>query len=222
MGKFRTKIDALGLNYRKEILIFSIGNVVVLLAAVGIPFLFDNMYLFVMAAPLLLAFNGWQLFRYKSIAANKEKSAREELVYLLSYFKIYLANGYNVYSAFREIMAFAGPELKEKLSELLAGIDEDKSVRPFIRFAKSFNLLAVEQLMVSIYQLVDEGNATNYLRQFEIIFSKLEDELSASLIERKRNALAGAAAFPLIGAAILIIVVTSGVIDVIGEMVNGI
>ena len=47
---------------------------------------------------------------------NKENT--EEFVNLFSYFKIYIHNGYNVYSSLVEIKNFASPNLKELLSEL--------------------------------------------------------------------------------------------------------
>lgn len=221
MNRFREKVVSLGLNYRRELTVIIVVNVLVLIVSIAVPLVLGNYLLMLIGVPVLVAFNVIYLMRYNGGNAKREKALQDELVYLLSYFKIYLTNGYNVYQAIREIVPYAGVELQEMLNELLTDIDADKSVDPFIKFARNFHLLAIEQLMISIYQMIDEGNRTNYLRQFELIFDKLQDEMHASLIDKKQSALQSASIFPLIGSALLIIVVTMGVIGVIGDMVNG-
>ena len=49
--------------------------------------------------------------------------------------------------------------MKEKIEIFLKEIDDDKTVQPFINFARKFSLLIIESIMISIYQMVDEGNS---------------------------------------------------------------
>ena len=83
------------------------------------------------------------------------------------------------------------------------------------------NILAIEQLMISIYQMIDEGNDSPYLMQFETIFSKLRDELYASIIEKRNKELGNMSLFPLLGSSLLIIMISFGVMEVIGGMISG-
>ena len=78
------------------------------------------------------------------------------------------------------------------------------------------------QLMISVYQMVDEGNSSSYLRQLEVLFAKLSDELYTKEFQKQDKKLGSMTAFPLIGSAILILMITVGVINVIGDMISGI
>ncbi|HBS10712.1 MAG TPA: hypothetical protein DEA28_03205, partial [Firmicutes bacterium] len=57
-----------------------------------------------------------------------------------------------------------------KLIELLDNIDNDKTIKPFITFANYFNDKKIEEVMIAIYEMVNEGNNENYINQFVSIF----------------------------------------------------
>ena len=44
----------------------------------------------------------------------------------------------NVYTSLKEVSSFVSIKLKERFDQLIIDIDEDKSVEPFIKFAKKF------------------------------------------------------------------------------------
>ena len=77
-------------------------------------------------------------------------------------------------------------------------------------------------MMVSIYQMIDDGSNSAYLSQFELIFDKFSTILHESELQNKDRKLASMSYGPLIGSAFLIILITVGIVSVIGGMLNGI
>ena len=141
---------------------------------------------------------------------------------IFGYFRIFIRNGYSVYGALKEIVNFANPRLKNFLEELITEIDEDKTVQPFVKFAKRFNEIIVEEMMISIYQMIDDGQTSDYLVQFELIFDKFSDLLYQKYLKNKDSRLATIASSSLIGSSYLMIVLTIGIVSIIGEVINGI
>ena len=212
----------LGLSPKKEVLallivdlILTAGGIVayfflkqILYAAicVGIAFLFDLVF----------------LTRYSKQIEGKNIENLQDFATLFGYFRIFIHNGYSVYSALKELISFANNDLKVSLQKLLSDIDNDKTVQPFVDFAHEFNEIIVEEMMISIYQLIDDGETSDYLMQFELIFDKFSDLLYQRYLRGKDSKLGTLGSAPLIGSCFLIIVLTIGIISVIGELVNGI
>jgi len=162
------------------------------------------------------------LTRYSKQIDTKNTENLQEFATIFGYFRIFIHNGYSVYSALKEITCFANADLKIFLSDLLSDIDKDKTVQPFIDFARHFHEVIVEEMMISIYQLIDDGETSDYLMQFELIFDKFSDLLYQKYLRGKDSRLGTIGSAPLIGSCFLIIVLTIGIISLIGELINGI
>ena len=197
-----------------------LGNLIVI-SLIVLPFILKNMILFVPVGIMFVIFNFFFFYRYKSIEEGIRRNDLREFVYLFSFFRIYIRNGYSVYSALKAIKAFASSTLYESLDTLTSEMDEDKSVAPFIRFARKMNDLVIEEMMISIYQMIDDGNNSAYLGQFELIFDKYSSIMQENELRNKEQKLSTMSYGPLIGSGFLIIMVTVGVVSVIGEMLYG-
>lgn len=160
------------------------------------------------------------LSRYSSMIIALNQKNVDEFVTLFSYFRIYIHNGYNVYTALKEIAYFANQELKEMLDKLIEDIDEDKSVQPFIKFSRNFDDVVIEEMMISVYQIIDDGEKNNYLNQFELIFDKFSDLLAQKNLRKKDSSLGTLSSAPLVGSCFLIVMITIGIIGVLGDMMN--
>ncbi len=221
MKKFKLRLTNLGLSFKKEIAILIIVNVVLLLAG-GAAFFFKRNYFIIGGAVgLMVVFSFVYLTRYSSIEAKLKQQNIDDFINLFTFFRTYINNNYNVYQSLIEISSFAESFSQDKLNILINDIDQDKSVEPFIRFARNYDLLLIEQLMISVYQMIDQGNNSNYLREFEILFSKLCDEHYSNELERKEKKLSSLTIFPLIGSGVLVLLITIGIAQVMGEMING-
>ena len=172
MKKLISKMRRLGLNPKKEFIIFGVTNLLlIILSVVGKIFLKNTVFL-IIGPGFAVIFSILFLSRYDTEINKINSNNLLEFSHLFGFFRIYIKNGYNVYNALKEITNFANKNLKEMLSKLISEIDEDKTVQPFINFAHNFDEIIIEELMISIYQMIDDGEQSNYLAQFEFIFDK--------------------------------------------------
>ena len=221
MNKLRLSIESCGLSFKKEMITIALINLLFIGGIVGVVFYLKKPIFIAFVIFFLIIVDYLYLSRYKTILISKNGDVGQEFISLLPFFRTYLKNNYSVYNALQELIAFSSEPLKERLSKLISDMDKDKSVTPFINFASDFKSNSVEQLMISIYQMIDEGNDSPYLIQFESIFSNLRDELYQSIIQKKDKSLANMTMLPLVGSGLLIVMITFGVIQVMGEMISG-
>ncbi len=221
MSKLKERMSALHISFNKEIVRFVIIAVIITVAFLVAILLSKIYYLAIAYLMLMLIFSYFYFSRYKSMEKKQKNDDLIEFVNLFTFFRIYLKNGFGVYSSLKEISSFANQSLKGKLEKLLKDIDEDKTVVPFVNFAHHFEELIVEEMMISIYQMIDDGSESNYLIQFELIFDKFSELLHSKQLNNKDKSLANLTMTSLVGSAYLIIMITIGVVTLIGEMLNG-
>ena len=222
MKKLKSKMIYLGLNPKKEFLVALIISLVFIGGGVGAYFFLKQLIYTGTSLGMTIIFNLVYFSRYSRQINDENVKNLREFATIFGYFRIFIHNGYSVYSALKEILPFANKSLKKSLEELISEIDEDKSVQPFVKFGKMFNEIIVEEMMVSIYQMVDDGENSDYLTQFELIFDKFSDLLHEKYLRSKNSKLGTISSTPLIGSSFLIIVLTIGIISIIGEVINGI
>lgn len=221
MNKLKANIELAGLSFKKEITIFLLLDLCIIALGVVVFIFFKSPIYLGFILFILVMLDYFYLSRYSGILKLQNDQLINEFISLLPFFKTYLKNTYSIYQAFKELIPFASDQLKERLEKLIENIDEDKSVTPFISFAKTFNSSNIEQLMISIYQMIDEGNDSPYLIQFENTFTKLRNEMYESIIEKRNKDLGNMSVFPLVGSALLIVMISFGVMEVIGGMISG-
>ena len=219
-GSFRETIEFVGLSYKKEILKILLINIAFLLGIVALYLLFNYLIYAIVASIGLLASDYLLLTRYKDKKNAMLKDRENELIAIISYFEIYLQNKNNVYQSFNLLIPFCSSWMKDKIETLLKEIDKDKTVQPFINFANNFKQLASHSLMLSIYQMVDQGEATDQLKQFNVIFDELARNRNKEMIENKERSLANMSTFPLVGAGLITITLTVSILSILGDLMN--
>lgn len=222
MKKLVLKMKRLGLSPKKEFIIYGIVLSLNFALFITLAIILKNIAISLISLSFAVVFSILYLGRYGTRINNINTSNLLEFAELFSFFRIYIKNGYNVYNALKEISLFANDNLRVLFEKLITEIDEDKSVQPFVNFAKNFDEIIVEEMMIAVYQMVDDGEQSNYLIQFEYIFDKFSDSINAKQLQKKEGKLATLSSAPLIGTCFLIIVITIGIIGIIGELTNGI
>ncbi len=219
--KFKKRLENIGLNYKKEIAIYVVV-ILLLITSSGLGYFFlRSLYILVASLGFALIFTFIYFSRYSSMEEKQKLDNINDFINVFTFFKTYIKNDYNIYSSLKEISTFSNQFTLEKLNILINEIDNDKTVEPFIRFARNYDLLIIEQLMISVFQMVDQGNNSSYINQFDILFSKLKDEQYQKDNGRKEKRLSSLTVFPMIGSGYLIIVISVGVVQMIGEMLSG-
>ena len=222
MKKNRLKdiIEFVGLSYKKEVLIITITNVIFLLGAVSIYLFLKNIIFAVLLLVAAALLDYFLLSRYGDKKRAILKSHENELISIISYFDVYIRNNKNVYQSFNQLIPYCSNWMKEKVEDLLKEIDEDKSIQPFVNFASNFQNLSTHSLMISIYQMVDQGENAEQLTHFNIIFDELSKNRNQEMITQKDKALSGMSTFPLIGAGMITVTLTISILTILGDLIN--
>jgi hypothetical protein len=221
MNKMKKLIFEVGLDFKKEVIINLVINALIISAFLAFSFIFKQFFILFIMLLAILIFNFFYFSRYSNMKNKLENKRLQEFVSLFTYFEIYIKNGMNIYIALQNITAFASPFIKEKLDILLFEMDSDKTVNPFIHFSKNFKSLLIEQMLVSIYQMIDQGNSTSYLLQFQHLFGKISDEQHHKEVVERTKKIDSLSVTPLIGASMITIIITIGIVTIIGGIISG-
>ena len=218
-NSLKETIDFVGLSYKKELLKFIIINAVLLVGAVLVYFLLDNLIYAIMLFIGLCLLDFFLLTRYNDKKQAIIKNRENELVAIISYFEVYIQNNNNVYQSFAQLIPYCSDWMKEKIETMLNEIDNDKTVQPFINFAKNFQQLSSHSLMLSIYQMIDQGENSEQLLQFNIIFDELSKNRNKEMINQQDRALSNMSTFPLIGAGLITVTLTISILTILGDLI---
>ena len=218
-NSFRQTIEFVGLSYKKELIKVILVNLISLIGG-AVAFLFTkNIVVPIVAAIILGLMDFFLLTRYGDKKRAILKNRENELIAIISYFEVYIQNNNNVYQSFNQLIPYCSDWMKEKIEELLKQIDEDKTVQPFIDFAHNFQSLSIHSLMLSIYQMVDQGENSEQLIQFNVIFDELAKNRSKEIIDNKEKSLANMSTFPLVGAGLITITLTISILSILGDLI---
>lgn len=217
-NKVKNYLNDIGLDYKKEVTKIVISNLVVLVAG-AVVYFFIRHWIAIMVTLIvcgILTYIFISSYTSKKRAIND--SHEKEFVSVISYFQIFLNNNFNVYKCLEKIVPYCSDWMSEQISTLLKRIDDDKTVQPFVEFAKNFKLSIANNVMLLIYQMIDEGSSKNHMMQFTILFEQINKNQQKNLIDSKDKSLSNLTVFPLIGSGAITILVILGVLVVLQEM----
>lgn len=220
MNKLKTKIENLGLYYNKEISILVVANLLIIVPAVAIYYFTQSLIAVIGAGFVLVVFNYFFLSRYQKLLRKQKEDSLDDFVKIITYLEIFISNGSNVYSALKKAIPFAASKNKFHLERLVAEIDNDKTIKPFIDFAANYEGAIIENVMISIYQMIDDGENSERLLQFKFVFDRFHQTHIDNKVSKKTKSLDTLNTLPLLGAGIVMIMVVVGVISIIGDLIN--
>ena len=218
LNKLQSLIKEVGLSFKREVIYFTTINVVMITAIILLViFKVTNIIIFISAAFIPLV-DYLFLSRYQNLKRKMLENRNNEFISLLSYFEIFISQHNNVYKSFEMLLPYSSDWMHSNIKKMLEEIDLDKSVVPYVRFAKNFSYLVIENVMVSIYQMVDQGESKERLTQFDYLFSSLNNTLMINKVDSHLKGIESLNAFPLIGAGIITITITLTIISLLGEL----
>ncbi len=220
LNKWQKYLESIGLSFKKEVLIISLSNGAIIIAFILSLIFFKQMFISLSIGLLLFAVDAYMYLRYTNRKKEIKQQHEDEFVTIISYFQMFLSNGNNVYQSFQKCLGYSSEWMQEKIQLFLYAIDQDKTVTPFVEFAKNFQHASANNIMLSIYQMVDEGENGAHMLQFSIIFDQIAQAQHQARIDRKEKSLSGLSTFPLIGAGLITVVITFSVIILMGDMIN--
>lgn len=216
----KERITALGLSYQKEMtFLFLIVILAIALSFLTYIFLKQIYFPIFIGVGSLIAVYVY-LSRYSSLEKKYENEHVDQLISLLSYFEIFISNGNNVYTSFKMLLPYADIFIQDAINAMLMQIDVDKTVGPYINFASKFNNRTIESLMLSIYQMVDNGENAIELSEFNLLFNNVKEKHFDEMIDSYKKGLDLFNSFPLIGAGAITIVLSLCIVSIIGDYIN--
>ena len=219
-NSLKETIEFVGLSYKKELLKIVLINFVLIAGAVVVYLFLDNGIYAIMLFIGLCLLDFFLLTRYSDKKQTIFKNRENELVAIISYFEVYIQNNNNVYQSFAQLVPYCSDWMKEKIETLLREIDKDKTVQPFINFANNFLQLSSHSLMLSIYQMIDQGENSEQLLQFNVIYDELAKNRNKELINQQDRALSNMSTFPLVGAGLITVTLTISILTILGDLIN--
>ena len=219
-NKIKETIEFAGLSYKKEMMKITLINVVLLVSGTLLYFFSKNIIysMFVLIATAVIDYILVSQYNDKKKAILK--SRENELIAIISYFDVYIRNNNNVYQSFKLLIPYCSHWMKTKIEELLKEIDKDKTVQPFVNFANNFKNIATQGLMLSIYQMVDQGESPEQLTHFNVLFDEISRNRNQEMVEQKNKSLSSMSVFPLIGAGLITISLTISILTILGDLIN--
>lgn len=219
-NRIRETIEFAGLSYQKEMTKISLINIVMLIAGVALYFFLKNIIYSMFVLIALAVLDYVLISQYNDKKKAIIKSRENELIAIISYFDVYIRNNNNVYQSFNLLIPYCSFWMKGKIEELLEEIDKDKTVQPFVNFANNFKNIATQSLMLSIYQMIDQGENSEQLTHFNVLFDEISRNRNQEMVEQKNKALSNMSTFPLIGAGLITISLTISILTILGDLIN--
>lgn len=220
MKKLKERILKLNLNPRNELIIFILISLVGIVSAISVFIFLKSWSYSAIAILITLVVLDLYYQRYSFLEEEKRKRLENEFVEMFSYLRIYLVNKQNVYQALKESSQFTSLEMKEEVNKFLGKIDEDKTVVPFLDFSKKMKNKIIEEVMISLYQMVDAGSSINYLNQFIQIFENFQARFKKEDLDKRLRKLDLFNTFSLLGVGYLMIIILLVIVSIIGDVTS--
>lgn len=220
VNPLKRDIEFIGLTYKKELVKIIIINAIVVIS-LSLAFIFTKTIM-VLLIGLLVIFgaNYFIYFTYSGKKAQLIKDRADEFVHIISYFRIFIKNKNNVYQSFNKLMSYSSDWMKDKIEIMLNAIDSDKSIKPFTDFADRFDLPIARNVMISIYQMIEQGEVSEQLNQFTILFEQMSQTLNDERKDRKTRSFDIVSFMPIIGAGLVTLALTFSMLTIVGDMAN--
>lgn len=218
MKKLKEKINFLNKNYKTEITRLLIIDFLICVSFIFLIIYSKNLLILIYFFGILVVFNFFYLTRYQRIINKNNANLINDFINTFSYFRIYISNNMNAYNAFKEVSKYSSPFIKTKLLVLLDEIDEDKSLKPYMNFAKNFNNKKVEEVMIAIYEMVNEGNSENYLNQFTSVFTSFKARVEKTNQEKRFSKFNLINAMSMGGMMLIMILIMLSIVNMVGEI----
>lgn len=175
---------------------------------------------------ILLLFTSvfWFKFEYWTLKSNYQKYiSRRQLSFVsfLGFVLAFLENNFNVYQSLKESKNYADTLIEFDLRELIDGIDKDKTPQPYIQFAQKYQSETINQIMLLIFQLEQNGFDSALLSQFLTMMDHLRNSTVSNYVQEENQRLNWYYGFPLISTVILTTLFAFGVLGQVIKTLNG-
>lgn len=219
-NKFKETYVEAKLDFKKEMIKLAVANAS-LIVLTAVVYIFSKQIIALAGLGIFLITIDYLLLSKPSQIIKKQRENLElEFVHVFVYFGLFVKNGRPVYNALEDCMRYSSDDLRNKIKTLLDEIDEDKTITPYMNFAKNFQNLEIKQVLISIYKMSIEGGGEEYLRQFDAIFTALSNSKRNKSIENEKSKYGNYNFLPMLASALSMGIIAVAVIVLMEEYTN--
>lgn len=209
------------MDLKKEVAILTSLITLSLAISFVVYFLTNNLVLLSFGLIVSLGIIYFLFKRYDYMLENRRRHLEMEFIEVFSYLRIYLSNKESVYRSLKQASEYTSIEMKREITNFLERIDDDKSILPFIEFGNSFKNKVIEEVMISLYQMIDGGFTENYLNQFISLFDNFKSRyLKEDMLNRYKK-MDVFTTLSLLGSGYILLTMLLIIVNIIGGMTNG-
>ena len=220
MNKLKQLIADAGLKFRNEMIILIILNALTLAFALAIVIIFKKILFILPFIFLFLLINLVSIMRYVELKRIRNSEMLGNMYRLVKYLYIDINSGLPLIKALENLKGKSDLKTSEYLTILFENIKKDKSVAPYLAFAKNYQSVIIEELFINLYDY-NLHKTRNYLERFNKSFYSLSN---VYLKERKTRILRRfdfLKSSALLGTLLILVLIMVSVVSVIGEFIHG-
>ncbi len=182
----KSLLNWLGINYKRAIKKRILYSIIITIIVLGLGVFLHNVALSIFSIIVGIIYYKYQ---YYEIKFKKEKQAVLKRRMFPSFVKklLILIKTNNIYQALNKLINYTDEPIKKHLVSLINDIDKDKSIKPYLRFAKNMEFSEAFQIMIVIYTFNEHSMKKEYLKSLEkMIASLYANEMEEYIEKRKR------------------------------------
>ncbi len=180
------------------------------------------LYIAILIFVLMIGLVIWHWFQKQVKQETDSHNLQKQMMDAYRLIKVLILQGQAPYQAMQTILPYLETNLAEAFQGLLIDIDQDKSIQPYLQFAKNFRSLMVEQLLFSLYQLENQGGDGRQLQQFQYLFDQVEHQFYQQELLQFHEKMQQQNHWVMLATAMIAMTLLVGVMQLIGGMLYGI
>ncbi len=178
----------LGINYKKAMRNRFFISLIVTLSVAFLGFYFKNIYVQMCSVIVGVSYYKYQYFSIKNKKKNDIDIKRRMFPSFVKKMLILIRTN-NIYNALIKMIEYTDDPIKKYLNELIEDIKEDKSMKPFNKFANQMEFIEAYQIMAMLYTFSEHAMNKKHLVSLEVMISQLYDSEINEIIESKKRLL---------------------------------
>jgi hypothetical protein len=145
----------------------------------------------------------------------------QDFITFISYLNIYINSGYNLFQSLKEVEKITVGSIRKIVSLLIEDMSKDKSFGPFQIFSSNFNNQIIYQLITLLYQQNKAGKTSNSIEQILPLLDRLKMIVIEDRVKKEAQYLNNFLLAPLIGAALISLYFSTGILTVLVGNIYG-
>lgn len=178
----------LGIDYKK-----AMNNRIILSCFFACIVIFLGIYFTNLFILILGPFIGIGYYKYQYLSVKKKKKNLVAIKRRMfpSFVKkiLILIRTNNIYTSLVKMIDYTDEPIKGYLRELIDDIKEDKTIKPFNKFASKMEFIEAYQIMTVLYTFSEHAMSKKHLMSLEKMISNLYDNEIDEVIENKKRSL---------------------------------